>query len=326
MEVYYNKINKKNETDIVPVRGVGLGNFDGVHLGHRAIIDTLVSECKKRNYSSMVYTFWNHPNNVLFEHNTLVIMSTDQKKDVFESLGIDELYFAKFDLDYAHMTPQSFVENVIVKELNAKLIVVGFDYSFGSYGNGKAEDLIQFGKQYGFDVIVIPPVLHEITGKNGQISKVTVSSTILRQLIKEGNISQYKTLTQSYYTIPGKVVYGNQRGSKFGYPTANIIPDSAFSIPNYGVYATQTVIGTKTYKSITNIGNNPTFGDVAKATVETHILDYEGQLYGCEISVLFLEKIRDEIKFSSQDALVSQITKDYNIRKNMEDELIEHSI
>jgi len=87
MEVYYNKINKKNETDIVPVRGVGLGNFDGVHLGHRAIIDTLVSECKKRNYSSMVYTFWNHPNNVLFEHNTLVIMSTDQKKDVLNRWG-----------------------------------------------------------------------------------------------------------------------------------------------------------------------------------------------------------------------------------------------
>lgn len=325
MKVYYNKIDDKDNKNEI-FRGVGLGNFDGVHVGHRAIIKELTQQCAQKGYLSMIYTFRNHPNNILFEQKTLLIISTESKEIIIKSLGVDELYFADFDMDYAHISPESFVRNVIVEQLKAKLVVVGYDYTFGCYGQGKADDLVEFGKKYGFEVVVVPAVTHILNEKDGSNTEITVSSTILRQLIREGRVDQYKKLTESYYTIPGEVVFGNQRGGKFGFPTANIIPSREFAIPNYGVYATQTRIGTKMYRSITNIGDNPTFGDINRAIVETHLIDFDGCLYGNEISVHFLEKMRNEIKFSCVDYLVEQITKDIQARKDMEDELIEHSL
>ena len=323
MKVYYNHLDENN-ADVI--RGVGLGNFDGVHVGHRAIIKTLTERCAQKGYTSMVYTFRNHPNNVLFEQKTLLIISTESKEIIVKSLGVDELYFADFDIEYAHMSPEIFVKNVIVEELKAKLVVVGYDYTFGCYGQGKATDLIKFGKKYNFEVVVVPAVTHMLCDKDGNDAEITVSSTLLRQLIREGRVDQYKKLTESYYTIPGRVVYGNQRGGSFGFPTANIIPSKEFAIPNYGVYATQTRIGTKMYRSITNIGDNPTFGDINRAIVETHLIDFDDSLYGNEISVHFLEKMRNEMKFSSVELLIEQISKDLQTRKNMEDELIEHSL
>lgn len=325
MKVYYNGIDKtENGSDAF--RGVALGNFDGVHLGHRAIISTLTDKCREKGYSSMIYTFRNHPNNVLFEQKTLLIISTEAKEMIVKSLGVDELYFAEFDMEYAHMSPEMFAVKIIVEELNAKLVVVGYDYTFGCYGQGRAADLVEFGKKYGFEVIIVPAVKHVLSEADGRKTEITVSSTILRQLIKEGCVEQYKNLTNSYYTIPGRVVTGNHRGGKFGFPTANIIPSREFAIPKYGVYATQTRIGTKMYRSITNIGDNPTFGDVTQAVVETHLIDFHESIYGDEISVHFLEKMRNEIKFSSVDKLKEQIMKDINVRVEMEDELIEHNI
>lgn len=325
MKVYYNSIDEnKNGNDVF--RGVGLGNFDGVHLGHRAIISKLTEACQKKGYRSMIYTFRNHPNNILFEQKTLLIISTEAKEMIVKSLGVDELYFADFDMEYAHMSPEMFAKRIIVDELNAKLVVVGYDYTFGCYGQGKADDLVEFGKKYDFEVIIVPAVKHALHESDGRNTEITVSSTILRQLIKEGRVEQYKSLTDSYYTIPGQVVSGNHRGGKFGFPTANIIPSKEFAIPNYGVYATQTRIGTKMYRSITNIGDNPTFGDIKQAVVETHLIDFHESIYGNEISVHFLGKMRNEIKFESVDELLEQITKDITVRSRMEDELIEHSL
>ena len=326
MEIYFNNIEKKSNNNGNRTRGVGLGNFDGVHLGHQAIINTLVRKCKEKNFTSLIYTFKNHPNNILFEQKTLLIISPEQKSKIIKTLGVDELFFADFDMEYAHMTPEMFVKNIIVDQLGAGLVVVGYDYTFGCYGQGKAQDLIVYGEKYGFEVVIVPPVTHVMPHKSGAVNDVVVSSTVLRQLIKEGNVEQYNMLTGRYYTIPGEVVFGNQRGSKFGFPTANIIPSKEFAIPHYGVYATQTLIGNKMYRSITNIGDNPTFGDVNRPTVETHVLEFEGWLYGNEISVFFLEKIRNEIKFPSIDNLISQIKSDYETRRKMEDELIEYCI
>lgn len=325
MKVYYNSIDE-NENGNDVFRGVGLGNFDGVHLGHRAIISKLTEACQKKGYRSMIYTFRNHPNNILFEQKTLLIISTEAKEMIVKSLGVDELYFADFDMEYAHMSPEMFAKRIIVDELNAKLVVVGYDYTFGCYGQGRASDLVEFGKKYGFEVIIVPAVRHPLQETDGSITEITVSSTILRQLIKEGRVEQYKSLTDSYYTIPGRVVSGNHRGGGFGFPTANIVPSKEFAIPKYGVYATQTRIGTKMYRSITNIGDNPTFGDVTQAVVETHLMDFHESIYGDEISVHFLEKIRNEIKFASVEQLLEQITKDITVRSRMEDELIEHSL
>ena len=313
MNIYRNTFSK--ETDADAPRGVALGNFDGIHIGHATLIRTLVSECKKRNLRSCVYTFENHPNKVLFkETHTPLIMTEEQKAKIIEAAGADELFLEHFDEKYAATTPEMFIDNILIGKLNVKLVVVGFDYTYGKQGKGKVEMLKQKGEELGFDVIVIPQIKRFLPDLN---SEVTVSSTVLRDLITHGNMSDYRELTGRNYSIPGNVSKGRKVGKKLGFPTANILPKEGFALPEFGVYATITHTNKGTYRSITNIGNNPTFKEIKTITVETHLIGFKGELYGQDIEVEFIEKMRGEIAFSSVDELKAQIDSDLRKRKDM---------
>ena len=313
MNIYRNTFTK--ETDADAPRGVALGNFDGIHIGHATLIRTLVSECRKRNLHSCVYTFENHPNKVLFkDKHTPLIMTEEQKAKIIEEMGVDELFLEYFDENYADTTPEMFVDKILIGKLNVKLVIVGYDYTYGKKGKGKVDMLKQKGEELGFEVIVIPQIKRFLPDIN---SEVTVSSTVLRELITHGNMNDYRELTGRNYSIPGNVAKGRNVGKKLGFPTANILPKEGFALPEFGVYATITHTKKGIFRSITNIGNNPTFTDIKTVTVETHIIGFKDELYGQDIEVEFIEKMRGEISFSSVEELKAQIDSDLRKRKDM---------
>lgn len=311
MKIYRHKFKNEKQQNIP--RGVALGNFDGIHKGHAALIKALVENCKNKNLSSCVYTFENHPNNIIFKDNhTSVIMTENEKINILEKFFIDELFLEHFDEEYGNTSPEDFVEKILIEKLNAKLILVGYDYSYGKFGKGNVDSLRKAQEKYGFELIVIPPVTQIVDSQ-----EVAVASTILRKFIKEGNLQDFCRMTGRNYMIPGRVLQGRKVGKKLGFPTANILPLNGFALPSYGVYATTTNIKNKKYRSITNIGDNPTFDDVDRVTIETYIIGFEGELYGQNIEVEFIKKIRGEIAFSSPAELTERISADVRERINM---------
>ena len=181
------------------------------------------------------------------------------------------------------------------------LVVIGFNYSFGCKGKGTAEDMQRFGEQYGFEVIVAQPI---------QLDDTTVSSTLIRKYIQEGNVERARLCIGRYYSIYGTVEMGRQIGTAIGFPTANIIPEEYLVLPKAGVYVTCTILDGELYNSITNVGHNPTFGALQKVSCETHIFGRQGDLYGKRIEVFFMAKLRDEKKFENKEALCRQINLD----------------
>lgn len=286
--------------------GVGLGNFDGVHLGHAMLLDVLRAQCAARGIPSVVYTFENHPLNVLFpDRPTELIISNAKKAALIKEKGIDGIYFEHFDRAYAAMEAEEFVREILVKTLRAAVVVVGHNYSFAKGGAGSPEELTRLGARYGFETVVIPPVTVE-----GE----TVSSTLLRAVVRNGEAERYRLYTGRLYSIPGVVEYGRRIGRTLGFPTANILPRDGFALPRSGVYITRTRIGGRLHDGITNIGSNPTFGK-NRTTVETHLLDYHENLYGQSIEVFFIRKIRDEILFRSPEELSERVHRDIETAK-----------
>lgn len=301
MEVYgcvhFADIYRRTEKGV----GVGLGNFDGLHLGHAALIEALKNKCAERAIPSVVYTFANHPNNVLFpETPTSLIVTNTQKTALMKGMGVDGVFFEHFDKKYAAATPEQFVKEILVDKLNAKVVVTGQNYSFAHKGSGTPELLEKLGEKYGFETVVIPHV-----NIDGQV----VSSTLLRSIIKSGEIEKYPLYTGRRYSLPGIVEQGRRVGKSLGFPTANILPREGFALPESGVYITETMIGGKYYGGITNVGNNPTF-ELKKTTVETHLFDYNECLYGQNIEVFFNKRVRGEIKFSSPEELSARVMQD----------------
>ncbi|HHT93595.1 MAG TPA: bifunctional riboflavin kinase/FAD synthetase [Clostridia bacterium] len=303
MEVLYRLSNTRIPENSY---GLGLGNFDGIHLGHARIIDVLSEECGKLGIPSVIYTFRRHPENILKkDKKTPIILSNEQKASILEKHNIDILYFEEFTEEFSKIKPYDFVKNILVGEFNAKLLVVGYDYTFGIKGLGKANDLIELGKEFNFKTVIVPPV---------EVEGTAVSSTFLRKLISLGDMEKYTSMTNRQYSIPGEVTVGRKVGSKIGFPTANILPREGYALPSAGVYATKTKLGDVMYESITNIGNNPTFG-CKLTTIETHIFDYEDKLYGQNIEVFFYKKLRDEMVFNSVDELRARIATDIDDAK-----------
>lgn len=281
---------------------IGLGNFDGVHVGHASLLESLKEEAEKAGVPSAVYTFRTHPMKVLCGcGGPKLIMSEKTKLSVLAEKGIDVTYLEDFTAEYAKMTPYEFIEKILVNKFKAVSVVVGEDFSFGCGGKGNTETLMKYASETGkFNVRVVELV--KIDGK-------TVSSTAIREEIRKGNMEKYTQYTGRRYVLPGRVTEGRKVGRTIGFPTANIIPDNSFAIPSDGVYYTVTEAEGNSYRSLTNIGSNPTFGCDSK-TIETHLLDFEGDLYGKEIEVSFICKIRDEKKFSGPEELKKQIKRD----------------
>jgi riboflavin kinase/FMN adenylyltransferase len=282
--------------------GVGLGNFDGLHKGHMFLTNTLIEKSKEMGLTSMIYTFRCHPDNILLGiNNSPLITSIMQKVALLEKTDLNNLYFEEFTSDYSHIEAETFIKKVLVDRLQARLVVAGFDYRFGYKGYGDTELLIKMGEKYNYETIIIPPVKEK-----GEV----ISSTLIRKLISEGKMENVVDFLGRNYSMGGEVQIGRKVGRTIGFPTANLIPEDYMVSPLEGVYATKTDVEGKIFMSLTNVGYNPTFDDSIGKTVETYIMDFDGELYGKHIEVFFMHRLRPEIKFSSKDELIQKINMD----------------
>ncbi|WFA09758.1 bifunctional riboflavin kinase/FAD synthetase [Tissierella sp. Yu-01] len=279
---------------------IALGNFDGVHVGHQALIKRMIDKARFTGLRSSILLFENHTKAFLDGTGPALISSSKQKNDLISNLGVETIYAMKFDENVMKLTPEEFIVEILVKRLNVKAIVVGYDYRFGNKASGDSNLLKELGSIYNIDVEILHPVI---------INDEVVSSTRIRNLIKEGKLEDVKLLLNREYSIKGKVVPGKKIGNKLGFPTANIEPDINYVIPKLGVYSTEVIIDDKKYLSATSVGYNPTFEE-ATIKIETHIIDFKDDIYNKEIELIFIEYLRNEIKFSTIDSLVEQISID----------------
>jgi|LSQX01.1.fsa_nt_gb riboflavin kinase/FMN adenylyltransferase len=298
----------KNRTFTKPL-GVGLGNFDGLHIGHIALINALINECKVNDLDSMVYTFAKHPENILKKKlATPLLITVEKKAELLNSLPLDYLFYEDFDESFSKMQPEDFVKDILVNNFNIKLAMAGFDYTFGYKGRGNADMLKKLGEKYNFRVIIIPPI---------KINDEIISSTLIRKYLAKGDMEKTFFLLGRHYSVTGVVKSGHRIGSRLGFPTANINPEDYLILPASGVYITKTSIDGKLYKSITNIGTAPTIKNEGnKVNIETHILDFNENIYEENIEVFFIKKIRDEKKFNNKEELIQQIKSDILMAKN----------
>jgi riboflavin kinase/FMN adenylyltransferase len=278
-----------------------IGNFDGVHKGHLVLFDLIKERAKKIDGQSVVMTFDPHPTKVTMpKKSPRLITPTKQKLKLIDDAGIDVIFCIPFTKELSSISARDFVQNILVDKIGVREIVVGYDYSFGHNREGNIALLKDMGNHLGFSVHVVEQV---------RINQKPVSSTSIRNLVTEGHISRAKKLLGRDYQVCGTVVKGKSRGAMLlGFPTANIeLIDEL--IPKVGVYAVKVIIDDTIYKGVTNIGYNPTFGD-NQFSVETHILDFSGDLLGKTIRVNFIERLRYERTFESLEELSDQIAKD----------------
>ena len=285
-----------------------IGNFDGVHKGHLALFDKVKERAKAVGGQSVVMTFDPHPMKVMNpQGGPPVITPTQQKLRLIEEAGIDVIICLKFTEEFAKIRAREFVEKILVGKIGVKEVVVGYDYTFGYRREGNIELLKRLGEEYGFQVHVVGPV--EVDGK-------LVSSTSIRNLVREGKLEEAEPLLGRHYEVCGTVVKGKNRGGRLlGFPTANLeLIDEL--VPKEGVYAVEVIAEGKSYLGVTNIGHNPTFGNGA-LSVETHLLDFAGDLVGKTIRVKFVKRLRDEKTFESIEALSEQIARDVEKAKEI---------
>ncbi|WP_103026818.1 bifunctional riboflavin kinase/FAD synthetase [Salinibacter altiplanensis] len=282
---------------------VTVGTFDGVHCGHRAIIEYLQERAEAQDGPSTLVSFDPHPRAVVHDEEVPLLTTVAERADLLEGLGLDRFVVIPFSNDFAQLGPKAYVEEVLVDRIGAQEITVGYDHRFGKGRAGDVEDLREFGEQHGFSVDVIPPqeVDHDVVS----------SSTIRSLLLTEGSIEQANARLGRPYRLSGLVSRGQGRGRELGYPTANLALEDARKLtPKRGVYATMVVLPNGNRRGgMMNIGRRPTF-DEMDVTVEVHLLDYEGDLYGATLSVEFLQRLRAEQKFESAAALAAQLSED----------------
>ncbi len=291
------ELNRKDLEGVI----LTLGNFDGVHLGHREIIKRVVSKAREWKTRSMVFTFKPHPLKIVAPERKLYLITTEEEKaELLLDLGIDLLYFARFTEDFARTHPEEFIQETIVERIGPRLLIVGYDYGFGRGRMGGIELLKEAGRKAGFEVEVVPPFMIE-----GEV----VSSSLIRESILRGDVKRASRLLGRYYAIRGKVVKGAGRGKTIGFPTANIIPYKEL-LPARGVYATYVSLEGKTYRGVTNVGYCPTFNSGTTTMVEAYIMDLQRDIYGLELEVSFVERLRDERAFETPTHLADQIKRD----------------
>ncbi len=281
---------------------VTIGNFDGVHLGHQALISRLKKNSLKKNLTSVVITFDPHPLKVLLGNPPPFITPLQQKLELISQLAPDIIWIVEFNKRLSNLKPEQFIKEYLVDKLSLKLIVIGHDYRFGKGGKGDFRLLQKLGKELGFQVERVDAVV-----VNGDI----VSSTRIRVLVQEGKIEEVRSFLGRFYEVRGTVVEGQKRGGPIlGVPTANLrLVDELY--PKTGVYAVFVKLEGNTLPAVANVGYNPTFGK-NPISVEVHIFNFSDNIYGKKIRVQFVKRLRDERKFSSIEELKEQIHKDIN--------------
>ena len=280
-----------------------IGSFDGLHLGHQALIQKVVHLANKSNTSSAMLTFHPHPRAILGKDGKPVELITTMKERIrrLEKLHLDHLAIIPFTRDLSEMQPLAYVEKYIVKAFNPKRVVIGFDHRFGYQRSGDATLLARLGKAYSFDVDIIDAQ---------KITELKISSTRIREALANGEISVANTLLGYPFELEGIVVHGEKRGRRLDYPTANLLlQDSKKIIPKPGVYwGIAEILGNK-HCCMINIGHRPTY-DNGILKIEVHVLDWQGDLYGSSLSVSLMERVRDERAFENTEALQKQLQAD----------------
>lgn len=278
-----------------------LGVFDGLHLGHQRIMQTVVERAKATKAHATAITFDPHPRAVLHPESAPPLLQTlDQRLANFEVLGIEQAIVVKFDSEFASQPAEAFLSNIIRDRLHAKEVYLGKGFAFGKNRGGNIDLLRQKSKELGF----IADEVDEV-----QIRGQRISSSTIRKLLADGRVNLARRMLGRPYGVEGIIIRGNRRGHTIGFPTANLKPHNRV-IPRFGVYATATLIDGVWRKSITNIGVRPTFENDAEPSIESYIFDFDGELYGDVLRVRFLHRIRDERKFNGIDELKAQIEKD----------------
>ncbi len=277
-----------------------IGNFDGIHLGHREIFRRVVTGARKIGGTSVVFTFVPHPLKVLApEKAPRLINTTEEKERLIEASCIDVLIAAPFTREFAALPAGSFVKEVLVDRIGLRRLVVGYDYAFGRGREGNVDFLRARGRELGFEVEVLGPIR-----QGGEV----YSSTGIRQQVEAGEVREVVRSLGRHYSLEGVVVHGAKRGKGLGFPTANLVPDKDL-LPRAGVYAVKVRRGETLLDGVANIGSNPTF-DGRETGVEVHLLDFAGDLYGERLRVYFLERLRDERRFDGPTALKAAIAAD----------------
>tara|TARA_B100001105_G_scaffold198110_1_gene161872 strand:+ start:1133 stop:2059 length:927 start_codon:yes stop_codon:yes gene_type:complete len=279
-----------------------IGTFDGVHIGHNKILTKLVEESKKNNLSSLIMTFFPHPRMVLQKSQEIKMIDTiDEKIHLFEKTGVDNLIIQPFDENFSKIRAKEFVEEILVKKLKIKHIIIGYDHRFGKDREASVDDLKKFGLNYMFTV-------EEIAAQ--EIHSIAISSTKIRNAILKGEIKKCNEYLGRNFMLTGEVVHGDGLGKKINFPTANIeIPETYKIIPKNGVYLVKAIINSEIYFGMMNIGVRPTIGGENKS-LEIHFFNFKDNIYNKTFSVEIICKIRDEEKFSSIDELKIQLKKD----------------
>ncbi len=308
MYIYRDWVGLKDKfKDII----VGLGNFDGIHFGHQRLIGDLVAKARAVGGTPAVFTFVPHPLAVLNPQGAPpLILPPDVKRDMFATLGVEVLLWIPFSPEFARLSPEDFIKQVLHEQLAVRAVLVGYNYTFGYKGQGTPELLKEYGEKLGFDVEVLQPVSIE-----GQ----PVSSTLIRSLLADGEISEARKYLGYSPVTEGTVVYGERRGNTLGFPTANIDVDHNLLVPANGVYSVKVDVDGHNWGGVANIGVKPTFHNNSFVrNIEVHLLDFSGDLYGKVIKVYFIRRLRNEKKFNTVGELIEQIQKDiYEARTDL---------
>ncbi|WP_010520585.1 bifunctional riboflavin kinase/FAD synthetase [Aquimarina agarivorans] len=281
---------------------VTIGTFDGVHIGHKKIIERLNSAAKENNLESIILTFFPHPRMVLQKDADIKLINTmDERSEILEQSGLNHLVIHPFSEEFSQLSAEEYVEQMLVKYLKAKKIIIGYDHRFGKGRTANINDLKNFGKQFDFEV-------EEISKQ--EIEDVAVSSTKIRKALLNGEIQKANTYLGYNFMLTGKIEKGRQIGRTLGYPTANMkIAETYKLIPKQGVYIVSSLLEGKTYYGMMNIGTNPTVNGM-KQTIETHFFDAQINLYDKKLKIELLKRIRDEKKFNSVEDLKNAMSAD----------------
>lgn len=282
---------------------ITLGTFDGLHLGHQQIVDTVVQKSRRSAGRSFLITFDPHPRKIIPGRNDVKILSTlDEKVVILEQLGMENLFVVNFTIDFSKQSPEEFVEKYLVKGIGLSEVVIGYDHHFGKERDGNFELLQKLGNKYNFSVTLIPE--YSVDGE-------TVSSTKIRNALLTGDVLKAGKMLGRNYSFKGIIVHGDGRGRKLGFPTANLSVDNEDKlIPAKGIYAAECIVENEKHFGLLSLGRRPTFHKDGEIIPEFYIFDFDKDIYDEVMQVNMVEKIRDEEKFSSVDELIIRMKKD----------------
>lgn len=277
-----------------------IGNFDGVHQGHREIFRRVRAAAADRHGISVVISFEPHPLTVISSTRQInLITTTAEKEALIEAAGIDCLVIIPFTREFARRTAREFVAELLVERIGVRKIIIGYDYAFGRNREGGTELLTELGREFGFEVEVLPPI-----GDSGHV----FSSSEIRRMVREGEVDRIVPLLGRHFSLGGQVVHGHHRGKVLGFPTANVVSDHEL-IPADGVYAVKVLASATLFDGACNIGTKPTFGGEARS-IEVFLFDVDCDLYGRELRIFFIERLRGETAYPDADALQRAIASD----------------